>query len=205
MHPVARTGGGPARYRRDEQFRQGGVLVDSRAVRTFRVFVIVTAVVAIALGVVAIVWPRPSLVVVALLFGVYLVVAGALRVFAAVRGHGTPPVWRWTSGVVGGLVGVAGLVTLLDPAVPLLVYAVLAGVGFIVEGIASLVGGFVGHPGSSRVPTIVSGVLSVLGGVIVLVAPGLALTVFMVFSGIALIVVGAAALLLLPPRAAVRR
>ena len=58
---------------------------------TFRVFVVVTAVVAIALGIVAIVWPRPSLVVVALLFGVYLVVAGALRVFAAVRGHGTPP------------------------------------------------------------------------------------------------------------------
>jgi uncharacterized membrane protein HdeD (DUF308 family) len=181
------------------------VLVDSRAVRTFRVFVIVTAVVAIALGVVAIVWPRPSLVVVALLFGVYLVVAGALRVFAAVRGHGTPPVWRWTSGIVGALVGVAGLVTLLDPAIPLVVYAVLAGIGFIVEGIASLVGGFVGHPGSSRVPTIVSAVLSILGGVVVLVAPGLALTVFMVFSGIALIVVGAAALLLLPPRAAVRR
>lgn len=113
---------------------QGGALVDSRAVRTFRVFVVVTAVVAIALGIVAIVWPRPSLVLVALLFGVYLVVAGALRVFAAVRGHGTRPVWRWTSGIVGGLVAVAGLVTLLDPAIPLVVYAVLAGVGFLIEG-----------------------------------------------------------------------
>jgi uncharacterized membrane protein HdeD (DUF308 family) len=181
------------------------VLVDSRAVRTFRVFVIVTSVVAIALGVIAIVWPRPSLVVVALLFGVYLVVAGVMRVFAAVRGHGTPSVWRWTSGVVGALVAVAGLVTLLDPAVPLVVYAVLAGIGFVIEGIASLVGGFAGHPGSSRIPTVVSGVLSILGGIVVLFAPGLALTVFMVFAGIALIVVGAAALLLLPPRAAVRR
>lgn len=54
-------------------------------------------------------------------------------------------------------------------------------------------------------PTLVSGVLSILGGVVVLVSPGLALTVFMVFAGIALIVVGAAALLLLPPRAALRR
>ncbi|WIE70604.1 DUF308 domain-containing protein [Curtobacterium sp. MCJR17_020] len=179
--------------------------MDSRAVRTFRVFVVVTAVVAIALGIVAIVWPRPSLVLVALLFGVYLVVAGALRVVAAARGHGTPTVWRWTSGVVGALVAVAGLVALLDPAIPLVVYAVLAGVGFVVEGIVSIVGGLVGHPGSSRVPTLVSGVLSILGGVVVLVAPGLALTVFMVFAGIALIVVGAAALLLLPPRAAVRR
>ncbi|WP_181437735.1 HdeD family acid-resistance protein [Curtobacterium sp. MCLR17_044] len=179
--------------------------MDSRAVRTFRVFVVVTAVVAIALGIVAIVWPRPSLVLVALLFGVYLVVAGALRVFAAVRGHGTRPVWRWTSGIVGGLVAVAGLVTLLDPAIPLVVYAVLAGVGFVFEGTVSIVGGFLGHPGSSRVPTLVSGVLSILGGVAVLVAPGLALAVFMVFAGIALIVVGAAALLLLPPRAAVRR
>lgn len=179
--------------------------MDSRAVRTFRVFVVVTAVVAVALGIVAVVWPRPSLVVIALLFGVYLVVAGALRVFAAVRGHGTPPAWRWTSGIVGGLVAVAGLVTLLDPAVPLVVYAVLAGIGLVIEGFATLVGGFVGHPGSSRVPTVVSGVLSVIGGAVVLFAPGLALTVFTIVAGITLIVVGAAALLLLPPRAAVRR
>lgn len=179
--------------------------MDSRAVRTFRAFVVVTAVVAVGLGIVAIVWPRPSLVLVALVFGVYLVAAGVMRVVAAVRGHGTPPVWRWTSGVVGGLVAAAGLVALLDPAVPLLVYAVLAGVAFLIEGVAALVAGFVGHPGSSRVPTVVSGVLSIIGGVVVLVAPGLALTVFTVFSGIALVVVGAAALLLLPPRAAMRR
>lgn len=179
--------------------------MDSRAVRTFRVFVIVTAVVAVALGIVAVVWPRPSLVLVALVFGVYLVVAGALRVFAAVRGHGTAPAWRWTSGVVGVLVGLAGLVCLTDPAVPLVVYALLAGIGFLVEGVAAIVAAFVGHPGSSRVPTTVSGLLSVLGGVAVIIAPGLALTVFTVFAGIALVVVGAAALLLLPPRAAVRR
>ena len=96
------------------------------------------------------------------------------------------------------------LLALLAPAVPLLVYAVLAGVGFLVEGGAALVGAFAGHPGSSRLPTVVSGLLSIIGGVVVLVAPGLALTVFTVFSGIALVVVGAAALLLLPPRAAVR-
>jgi uncharacterized membrane protein HdeD (DUF308 family) len=179
--------------------------VDSRAVRTFRVFVVVTAAVAIVLGVVAVVWPRPSLVVVALLFGIYLVVAGALRVFAAVRGHGTPPVWRWTSGVVGVLVAAAGLVSLLDPGVPLVVYAVLAGIGFLIEGVASLVGALVGHPGSSRVPSIVSGVVSILAGVAVLLAPGFALTVFMVLAGITLVVVGIGALLLLPPRAAVRR
>lgn len=179
--------------------------MDSRAVRTFRVFVVVTAVVAIVLGVVAVLLPDPSLVVVALLFGVYLVVAGVLRVYAAVRGHGTPPVWRWTSGVVGTLVALAGLVTLLDPLVPLVVYAVLAGVGFLIEGVAALVGAVVGHPGSSRVPTVVSGVLSVLAGVAVLVAPGMALTVFMVLAGIALVVVGVGALLLLPPRSAVRR
>ncbi|MFJ4219257.1 HdeD family acid-resistance protein [Curtobacterium luteum] len=179
--------------------------MDSRAVRTFRVFVVVTAVVAIALGVVAVAWPRPTLVLVAVLFGVYLVVAGALRVFAAVRGHGTAPVWRWTSGVVGVLVGLAGLLCLVDPAVPLTVYAVLAGLGFVIEGIVAIVGAIAGHPGSSRVPSTVSGVLSVLGGIALLVAPGLALAVFTVLAGIALIVVGAAALLLLPPRAAARR
>ncbi|MCA5922988.1 HdeD family acid-resistance protein [Curtobacterium oceanosedimentum] len=179
--------------------------MDSRAVRTFRVFVVVTAVVAVALGVVAVAWPRPTLVLVALVFGVHLVVAGALRVFAAVRGRDTPAVWRWTSGVVGGLVAAAGLVTLVDPAIPLVVYAVLAGVGFVAEGIAALVGGVVGHPGSSRVPTVVSALLSVAAGIAVLAAPGLALTVFVVVAGVALVTVGAATLLLLPPRAAVRR
>jgi uncharacterized membrane protein HdeD (DUF308 family) len=179
--------------------------VDSRAVRTFRSFVLVTAGVAIVLGVVAIVLPRPSLIVVAVLFGIYLVVAGVLRVVAAVRGHGAPPVWRWTSGVVGALVAAAGLVSLLDPAAPLVFLAALLGVGFLFEGAASIVAAAVGHPGSSRVPTIISGVLSVLAGIAVLVAPGLALTVFMVFAGIALVLVGLGVLLLLPARAAARR
>jgi uncharacterized membrane protein HdeD (DUF308 family) len=179
--------------------------MDSRAVRTFRAFVVVSAIVAIALGIVAVLLPRPTLVVVAILFGVYLVVAGALRVFAAVRGRSTPRVWRWTSGVAGVLVAVAGLIALVDPAIPLLVYALFAGIAFVVEGIVALVSAVVGHPGSSRVPTTVSGVLSILGGVAVLIAPGLALTVFVVVAGIALIVVGAGLLLLLPPRAALRR
>jgi uncharacterized membrane protein HdeD (DUF308 family) len=179
--------------------------VDFRAVRTFRMFVIVTAVVAIVLGVIAIAFPRPSLVLVAVLFGIYLVVAGVLRVVASVRGHGAPRMWRWTSGVVGALVAIAGLISLLDPAAPLVFLATLLGVGFLFEGVASIVAASVGHPGSSRVPTIVSGVLSVLAGIAVLVAPGLALTVFMVFAGIALVLAGIGALLLLPARAAARR
>jgi uncharacterized membrane protein HdeD (DUF308 family) len=179
--------------------------VDFRAVRTFRMFVIVTAVVAIVLGVIAIAFPRPSLVLVAVLFGIYLVVAGVLRVVASVRGHGAPRTWRWTSGIVGALVAIAGLISLLDPAAPLVFLATLLGVGFLFEGVASIVAASVGHPGSSRVPTIVSGVLSVLAGIAVLVAPGLALTVFMVFAGIALVLAGIGALLLLPARAAARR
>lgn len=178
--------------------------MDSRAVRTFRVFVITAAVVGIVLGGVAIVLPRPTLVALALLFGVYLVVAGVLRTATAVIGRGTHRVWRWTSVVVGVLVGVAGLVCLLDPAAPLVVLAVLAGIGFLVEGVATLVGAVVGHPGSSRVPSVVSGVLSLLAGIVVLVAPGLALAAFVVLAGIVLVAVGIAALLLLPPRAAVR-
>jgi uncharacterized membrane protein HdeD (DUF308 family) len=185
-----------------DRYRPG---MDSQAVRTFRVFVIATAAVAVVLGVVAIVWPRPALVLVAIVFGVYLVVAGVLRVIAALNGRGASATWRWVSGVVGVLVAIGGLVCLLDPAAPLLVLALLAGFGFVVEGVAALVGATVGHPGSSRVPAIVSGVLSVLGGIAVIVLPSLALTVFVVFAGIALILVGVAALLLMPARAAARR
>ena len=63
----------------------------------------------------------------------------------------------------------------------------------------------VGHPSSSRAPTVVSGLLSVIAGVAVLLAPGLALTVFMVITGMALVLVGLGTLLQLPARAAARR
>jgi uncharacterized membrane protein HdeD (DUF308 family) len=178
--------------------------MDSRAVRSFRVFVLSVAVLAVVLGVVAIVLPRPGLVVVALLFGVYLIVAGVMRVTAAAMGHGTHPGWRWSSVVIGVVTAVAGLVCLLDPAVPLAVLAVLAGVGLVLEGVAAFVGAVVGHPGSSRVPAVTSGSLSVVGGVVVLLAPGLALAAFVVLAGVVFLVAGLAALLLLPPRAAVR-
>ncbi|PZE28804.1 DUF308 domain-containing protein [Curtobacterium sp. MCBD17_019] len=184
--------------------RRGTANVDTRAVRTFRVFVVTTAVVAIVLGGVGILWPRPTLVVLALLFGVDLVVAGVLRVASAAIGRGTHRVWRWVSIVGGVFVAAAGLVCLLDPAAPLVVLATLGGIGFVVEGVAALVGAVVGHPGSSRGPSAVSGALSILAGVAVLVAPGLALAAFVVLAGIVLVVVGIAALLLVPPRAAIR-
>lgn len=174
--------------------------MDSRAVRTFRVFVIATAVVAVSLGLVAILWPRPSLVVVALVFGVYLVAAGALRAFAAVRGHGTAALWRWTAGAVGVLVAGAGLVCLVDQVAPLVLLAALAGGSLLAEGTVALVGAVTGHPGSSRIPTIASGMLSLAAGVAVLVAPTAAVAVFVVLAGAVLVAAGAAALLLLPAR-----
>src|SRR6266849_1387381 len=90
-------------------------------------------------GVAALVWPGRTLVVVAVLFGIQLIVtgifwivSGAIELFTALaqrgmRGRG----WTATMGILSIL---AGIVVLVYPGITLLVLAVVLGVWLLVFG-----------------------------------------------------------------------
>jgi uncharacterized membrane protein HdeD (DUF308 family) len=165
-----------------------------------RGFVIATAISAIALGVAALVWPGATLITVALLFGAYLVVSGIFRLVIAFTSDSLSTGIRWFVGIMGVLIIIAGIIALNNLAQSLLVLAFVIGFGWIFDGVAAIAGGITGRTALPRWLSIVSGVISIIGGIVIFTLPGLAIVTFVIFGGWILIAIGVATLFSLPPK-----
>jgi uncharacterized membrane protein HdeD (DUF308 family) len=165
-----------------------------------RGFVIATAISAIALGIAALVWPGATLVTVALLFGAYLVVSGIFRLVIAFTSDSLSTGIRWFVGIMGVLIIIAGIIALNNLAQSLLVLAFVIGFGWIFDGVAAIAAGITGRSALPRWLSIVSGVISIIGGIVVFTLPGLAIVTFVIFGGWILIAIGIATLFSLPAK-----
>ncbi|MET7133057.1 DUF308 domain-containing protein [Cellulosimicrobium sp. MI9406] len=113
----------------------GGTTPDARGPRALRV---VRGLLFLALAVAVLVWPAPTIGVVALLVGVGLVVSGVLDVVDGVRSSGTD---RWARVAVGAASVLLGGLALVWPDVTVLVVAVVLGVRLVLLGVRLLVAG----------------------------------------------------------------
>lgn len=165
-----------------------------------RGFVIASAISAIALGIAALVWPGATLITVALLFGAYLVVSGIFRLVVAFTSDSLSTGIRWLVGIMGVFIIIAGIIALNNLAQSLLVLAFVIGFGWIFDGIAAIAAGITGRTALPRWLSIVSGVISIIGGIVVFTLPGLAIVTFVLFGGWILIAIGIATLFTLPPK-----
>ncbi len=165
-----------------------------------RGLIVGVAVVAIVLGLVAVFFPRVSLVTIAVLFGLSLVVVGLFRAVFAFLGKGLRSGVRWFVGIVGLLIFVTGIVCLIDPGQSLAVLGLIIGIGWLFEGITGILAGAVGYSAGPRWTAILGGVVAVAAGVVMMILPVAALAAFVTVGGILLIVVGIAMLLHLPAR-----
>ncbi|WP_374971304.1 HdeD family acid-resistance protein [Terrabacter sp. BE26] len=158
--------------------------------------VIAIGVLSVVLGVIALVWPDVTLLVVAILFGIQLITAGAIRV-SVTRELPSQPGWvRPVSMGLGVLTVIAGVICLFRPGTSLFVIAFLIAVGWIAEGIGALAHGFAaGRSAGARVFLIVFGVISVIAGIVVAAWPGETLVILARVAGILLIVLGIAELI----------
>lgn len=151
---------------------------------------LVAGIISALLGAAALAWPVATLATISLLFGIYLVLAGGLRLAVAWRGHDLPRALRWFVGVLGALVLAAGVLTIANPFGQLTVLAYLIGIAWIVDGIAGLFGGL---PDAAIVPrrlAVSTCVLSILAGILILVLPGVAIATFLAVGAAFLIVTG---------------
>jgi uncharacterized membrane protein HdeD (DUF308 family) len=152
-------------------------------------------IVSVALGIMVLVWPKATLLVVAILFGLQLIAAGAVRI-AVSRGLPSEPGWlRPVSIGLGALSIVAGVICLFRPNASLLLLAILIAIGWIAEGIAALAQGFGSdRTTGARVFLIVVGVVAILGGLVVAIFPGSSLLFLTRLAGIVLVLIGMAEL-----------
>jgi uncharacterized membrane protein HdeD (DUF308 family) len=141
-------------------------------------------------GVVVLTWPGPTAAVLAVLFGVSLLVAGVLQFVAAFSDSGRTG-GRGLSCVLGTLSLLVGLLCLRDPLQTVAVLGLLVGVAWTVGGVIRVVQGVVAGRGASRWWRIASGVVWVIAGGVVLVYPDASIVVLTSVLGIVLILDGA--------------
>lgn len=165
-----------------------------------RGFLVATAVLGVVVGVIALVWPGPTLLVVAVLFGISLIVTGVYRLSVAFLAPGLSTGVRVLFGVLGLLIVLAGVLCLSDPAESLVLLAIVIGVSWIVQGVHDLLSRRVDTHGVPHWLMIASAVVSILAGVVVITLPGLAIGTFLVVGAILLIVVSVINLVTIPRR-----
>ncbi len=127
---------------------------------------------AIVFGVLAFAWPGLTLVTLVLFYGAFALVDGVIALVAAFTGGAKPvPTW-WL--VVVGLLGIgAGIATFVMPGITAILLILFMGAWALVHGIFEIIGAIqLRKEIDNEWMLIFSGVVSVLFGVIVLIAPG---------------------------------
>ena len=128
-------------------------------------------IIAVAFGVATFVWPQISLVSLVLVYGIYAIADGILALIAAIRGGGIAPRWWLALGGIASLA--AGALAFVWPGLTALVLVYLIGFWSIVRGVLEIVGAIrLRNEIPNEWSLGLAGALSVLFGVILVVAPG---------------------------------
>lgn len=150
---------------------------------------LLTGVLAVALGVIVLVWPGKTLVVAGVVFGIYLVVSGIGYVFAAFGTHAGAAMRVLT--FVGGVVSVVlGLFCFRNELESIMLLALWIGIGWLFRGITLLAAALSFDHLPARGWQALSGVIIVIGGVVLIVSPLDSIAILALVAGWWLIVIG---------------
>jgi uncharacterized membrane protein HdeD (DUF308 family) len=147
-------------------------------------------IISIVAGVAAIVWPGGALLVIAAIFGAYLVVSGVWQFVGAFAIPGEAGWVRGLMALLAVLSFVVGLYLLRHPALTVLILALMLGLYWIFAGVVTVFAA-IGH---SEMPSrgwrIAGGLLSIVAGAIVFFYPGISLFALAIVLGVWLVIYG---------------
>jgi uncharacterized membrane protein HdeD (DUF308 family) len=153
-------------------------------------WVLFFGIVTLLAGLFALFWPGRTIVVIAVLFGIQLVVAGIFRFIAALAADEESGGARALLALLGVLSFIVGLYALRNVLVTIAALALLLGIYWIVNGAVEVFAALSHKRMQSRGWTILMGLLSVVAGVVVLVYPGISLATLAIVLGFWLLVYG---------------
>lgn len=150
-----------------------------------------TGLLSVILGVLVLVWPGKSILVAAILFGVYLLVSGIAQVIFAFSLHVSAGgrVLLFISGAASLILAVLAF-RHFGQGYAILLLAIWIGVGFIFRGVATTVSA-ISEPGvPGRGWNIFFGVITLIAGIIVIASPFESIVTLAIVVGVWLIVIG---------------
>jgi uncharacterized membrane protein HdeD (DUF308 family) len=163
------------------QAARAGVTTDDDLFRAWRPPLIVGGLNLIA-ALVVLIAPHTSLLLVALILGIYLVIAGVLVVASAAE----PGPGRWLLVALGVLAIIAGIFVIVRPGSAVHGVRIVFGIYLVISGITHLLAAT--RDDSDRVVEFLRGALGLIAGLVFLFAPKLGLTALALFLGVYLLV-----------------
>ena len=152
--------------------------------------VLIVGLLSAGLGVLCLVWPGQTIVVVAVLFGIYLIVSGIVQLvqgFNKDRSTGE----RVLALIVGVISIVLGVLCFRGGiANGVYILSLFIGFSFLFRGIWQLIAGIQSKGAPGRGLLIFAGILGIIAGIIVLAVPFQSLWVLALIAGIWLIIMG---------------
>jgi uncharacterized membrane protein HdeD (DUF308 family) len=152
--------------------------------------VLTAAVATLAVGVILLVWPKATLIIVAILIGAGLVISGLYRLVEGFTARDTSGGTRAAYVLIGLLAILVGLYCLRHRDVTIFLLALLVGAFWIVHGVADIAVAATSGPVPGRAFRVVAGLFSIAAGAIVLFWPAISLLVLLTVLGIWLIFYG---------------
>lgn len=153
------------------------------------IYTVVSGLLAVLLGVLIFVRPGAAILVTAIFFGAYLLVTGVAQLVLAFSVRSSLG-GRVLLFIGGGAALVLAVLCFLNLSESIDLLAIWIGVGFIFRGVATAISAFSDDSLPGRIWEIILGVVSVLAGIIMFVAPLEGLVALTQVTGIILVVIG---------------
>ncbi len=154
--------------------------------------VLFLGIVTLAVGVVITFRPSNSVHVMAVIFGIWLLVIGVIRIIMAIAERGEAGGTRLGMAFAGLLAVLVGLLVLHHSFETVAVLGFIIGIFWVVGGLSELFAGLSREAEGRRAGLIILGLIGTVVGVLCLVYPGLSLSILAVILGLGLIVYGVA-------------
>ena len=156
-----------------------------RPVTSFWWVFVLFGVATLGVGVFFVVSPHETLSTFTVIAGIFLLIDGVLAIFGSIFNKGDG---RVLLALIGVLSALAGLVLIKKPFDTLVVFTLIFGIWFVVEGIVRFVAALATPEG--RGGNIVTAILDLIAGIVILSWPDLGLSTLAVIIGIVLILRG---------------
>lgn len=147
-------------------------------------------VISVGLGIAMMVWPQITVGIVAIFLGAWLLVSGVFSLVSSFATAEADTAARVMMGIVGVLSILLGILCFRSIFQAVEILALFVGIGWLMRGIFDLVAGIQAKGQQGRGLTIFLGVLGIVAGSVVLIWPGITLTVLAWVSGVWLVLMG---------------
>jgi uncharacterized membrane protein HdeD (DUF308 family) len=154
---------------------------------------LISGILSLILGGLILAWPGRTVLVAAIVFGIYLLVTGVAQVIFAFSLHVSAG-----SRILLFISGAASLILAVlafrhfgtDPLIAILLLAIWIGVGFIFRGVATTISAISDPNLPGRSWSIFVGVISLLAGIVVLASPFASIVTLAIVVGVWFVVIG---------------